>query len=133
MHLPYRDSERLANWRTADYPHADYRAIVEILDWLSGRDLGQPPFLRIPRVRALETCWYLRLVEGTPGIFDLYQKLVPSKVELRKTLGPISEAVREYSLHMAEAVGKLDRAFIEGAQGDKAPGEHKRSPRKKRA
>ena len=47
-------------------------------------------------MRALETYWYLRLAEGTPGIFALYQSLISSKVELRKTLGLSSDAVREY-------------------------------------
>ncbi len=96
MQLPQRITERVAGWRSAGYPQADHPAIAEVLDWLSGRDAGQPPFLRIPQVRALETYWYLRLVENTPGIFDLYQKLVSGKVELRKTLGLTSDTVREY-------------------------------------
>ncbi|MFZ5663146.1 MAG: DEAD/DEAH box helicase family protein [Pseudomonadota bacterium] len=96
MQLPNRIAERVASWRVAGYPHADYPAIAEILDWLSGRDTGQTPFLRIPQVRALETYWYLRLVEETPRIFDLYQKLASSKVELRKSLGLTGEALREY-------------------------------------
>ncbi len=96
MQLPQLIAERLASWRAAGYPHEQYPAIAEILDWLSGRDAGQPPFLRIPQVRALETYWYLRLMHGTPGIFELYQSLISSKVELRKTLGLSSEVVREY-------------------------------------
>ena len=78
MQLPQRIAEKLAGWRAAGYPHEQYPAIAEILDWLSGRDAGQPPFLRIPQVRALETYWYLRLVEKTPGIFALYQSLIAS-------------------------------------------------------
>lgn len=96
MQLTKLIAEKLAGWRAAGYPHEHYPAIAEILDWLSGRDARQPPFLRIPQVRALETYWYLRLVQGTPGIFDLYQDLISSKVELRKTLGLNGEAVREY-------------------------------------
>lgn len=97
MQLPRLIAEKLAGWRAAGYPHERYAAIAEILDWLSGRDAGQPPFLRIPQVRALETYWYMRLVEDTPGIFDLYQKLAPTRVELRKTLGLTSDVVREYA------------------------------------
>lgn len=97
MQLPQHLAEKVAGWRTAGYPHEQFPAIAEILDWLSGRDAGQPPFLRIPQVRALETYWYLRLVEGTPGIFKLYQSLTPSKVELRKALGLTGDAVREYA------------------------------------
>jgi len=96
VQLPQLLAEKVSAWRTAAYPQDRYPAIAEILDWLSGRGAGQPRFLRIPQVRALETYWYLRLVEGTPGIFNLYQQLVSSKVELRKTLGLNSETVREY-------------------------------------
>lgn len=96
MQLPKQLAEKTTAWRAAGYPHDDFPAIAEILDWLSGRDVSQPPFLRLPQVRALETYWYLRLVEGTPGIFELYQSLAPTKVELRKALGLTSDAVREY-------------------------------------
>jgi hypothetical protein len=96
MQLTKQIAENVAAWRVADYPHEQFPAIAEVLDWLSGRDAEQPPFLRIPQVRALEAYWYLRLVEGTPGIFDLYQRLISGKVELRKTLGLNSEAVREH-------------------------------------
>lgn len=94
MHLEV--TKKVEEWRSGGYACATVPAIAEILDWLSDRDTGQPPFLRIPQVRALETYWYLRLVQGTPGIFELYQRLISSKVELRKTLGLNSEAVREY-------------------------------------
>lgn len=96
MQLTQGLPENVAAWRAAGYPHDNCPAIAEVLDWLSGRDAGQPPFLRIPQVRALETYWYLRLVEGTPGIFELYKKLAPSKVDLRKALGLTHDAVREY-------------------------------------
>ncbi len=46
-------------------------------------------------MRALETYWYLRLVEGTPGVFELYQGLITSWVKLRKALGLTSDALRE--------------------------------------
>ncbi|AXA84101.1 restriction endonuclease subunit R [Lysobacter oculi] len=97
MELTQEIVGKVRSWREVGYPHSDFPAVAEILDWLSGRDAGQPPFLRIPQVRALETYWYLRLVEGTPGIFDLYQSLIQSKVELRKTLGLNSEILREYA------------------------------------
>jgi hypothetical protein len=31
-------------------------------------------YLRQAQLRALETYWYLRLVEGTPHVFELYQR-----------------------------------------------------------
>lgn len=87
MQLPQLIAEKLAGWRAAGYPHEQFPAIAEVLDWLSGRDAGQPPFLRIPQVRALETYWYLRLVEGTPGIPDLYARLAASPSEHLESLG----------------------------------------------
>lgn len=39
----------------------------------------------------------MRLVEKTPGIFDLYKDLIPKKMELRKALGLTSDAAREYA------------------------------------
>lgn len=97
MLLPQLIANDLAGWREAGYPHEKFPAIAEILDWLSGRDVAQPPFLRVPQVRALETYWYLRLVQNTPGVFHLYKSLVTSRVELRKALGLTSHAVREYA------------------------------------
>ncbi|HRO62506.1 hypothetical protein [Thermomonas sp.] len=38
MQLPQRIAVKLAGWRAAGYPHEQYPAIAEILDWLSGRD-----------------------------------------------------------------------------------------------
>lgn len=97
MQLPHQLSENVAAWRTSGYPHDGYPEIAEILEWLAGTDLGQPRFLRIPQVHALEAYWYLRLLENTPQLFQLYQKLIPSKVELRKALGLTSDALREYA------------------------------------
>ena len=49
------------------------------------------PLLRAAQFRAVETYWYLRLVEGTPHIADLYCDLFPSITDrlvalLRETL-----------------------------------------------
>lgn len=97
MQLPNLLTEKVSGWRTAGYPHDDFPAIAEILEWLAGAGQDQPRFLRTPQVRALETYWYMRLVEKTPGIFDLYKDLIPKKVELRKALGLTSDAAREYA------------------------------------
>ncbi|MFB9068946.1 hypothetical protein [Pseudofulvimonas gallinarii] len=49
MQLPQLIAEKLARWRDSGYSHEQYPAIAEILDWLSGREAGRPPFLRIPQ------------------------------------------------------------------------------------
>src|SRR3990172_5115275 len=84
-------SMHVATWRGDEYKHADYPAIAEILEWARQPDV--PNFrLRAPQLRALETYWYLRLVEDTPHIFDLYQSLFPKKKELLEAFGISDEA-----------------------------------------
>jgi len=82
---------RVVAWREAGYKHEDYPAIGEILEWARQPDV--PTFrLREPQLCALETYWYLRLVEKTPHIFDLYQKLFPKKKDLLDAFGISDEA-----------------------------------------
>lgn len=84
-------SIHFAAWREENYMHKEFPAIAEILEWASNPDV--PNFrLRNPQLRALETYWYLRLVEETPHIFDLYQSLFPKKKDLLKAFGISDEA-----------------------------------------
>jgi type III restriction enzyme len=86
MHLYEALSMHVATWRESGYEHEDYSAIAEILEWVRTPDV--PVFrLRAPQIRALETYWYLRLVEKTPHIFDLYTKLFPKVTERLAALG----------------------------------------------
>jgi predicted nucleotidyltransferase len=71
-------TEPVALWRSEGYPHDAYPAIAELLEWAGETDEGELRYLRRPQVRALETYWYLRLVEATPHIADLYTKLFPA-------------------------------------------------------
>jgi hypothetical protein len=63
--------------RRDDFPHERFPTVGEILTWASEPD-GAGFRLRAPQVRALEVYWYLRLVEGTPKIADLYEKYFPA-------------------------------------------------------
>ncbi|MBN2117969.1 MAG: DEAD/DEAH box helicase family protein [Anaerolineales bacterium] len=84
-------SIRIAAWREENYKHETYPAIAEILEWAANPEF--PNFrLRQPQLRALETYWYLRLVENTPHIFDLYQSLFPKKKNLLEAFGIPDEA-----------------------------------------
>lgn len=79
---------RVVAWKHAGYPVDDFPAIAEILEWAHGiEDTGNVRFLRPPQLRALETYWYLRLVERTPHILDLYRRLYPSQTALLEALG----------------------------------------------
>jgi type III restriction enzyme len=78
-----------AAWRKQGFPHEEFSPIAEILEWASSPD-GSGFQLRTPQLRALEMYWYLRLVEDTPKLFDLYQKLFPPDEDpegLLKALG----------------------------------------------
>jgi hypothetical protein len=72
---------RVASWAKQGYSTETYPAIAEILDWTKDPDSSSPRFLRTPQIRALETYWYLRLVEHTPTVFDLYERLYPVRTD----------------------------------------------------
>lgn len=86
-HLYQVLARKVDEWRREGYPAPDYPAIAEIFEWASDPESGTLRFLRKPQLRALETYWYLRLVEGTPHILALYQKLFPDPAELLDALG----------------------------------------------
>lgn len=115
MQLPHLIAEKLAGWRVAGYLHAQYPAIAEILDWLSGRDAGQPPFLRIPQVRALETYWYLRLVESTPGIPDLYARLAANPSEHLESLHLTGERLMQEAFNLGGVAPLLEKVKTDDA------------------
>src|SRR5208283_4611884 len=64
-----RLQEGVADWRVENFPHDDFPAMAEILDWAAEPE-GAGFRLRPPQLRALEAYWFLRLVEGTPKIAD---------------------------------------------------------------
>jgi type III restriction enzyme len=97
MHLYEALARKVAAWREENYEHEDYPAIGEILEWVRNPDV--PLFrLRPPQIRALETYWYLRLVENTPHIFDLYTNLFPKVTERLDALGLTHPDMRELAL-----------------------------------
>ncbi len=99
-------SKQILGWREKDYLHEEYPAIAEILEWARQPDV--PNFhLREPQLRALETYWYLRLVEKTPHIFDLYQKLFPRKKELLEAIGIPDEAFSRYDYELDQLLNSI--------------------------
>lgn len=87
MHLYELLAEKVTDWRKNGYVTLDHPAIAEILDyaWLTPGE--QPRALRLAQIRALETYWYLRLIEGTPHITYLYKRLFPKKSDRAKAFG----------------------------------------------
>jgi hypothetical protein len=76
---------KVIEWRRNNY-QSNYPTISEILEFSLNPETGSLRFLRKAQFEALETYWYLRLVEKTPHIFDLYKRLYDDPVELFKAL-----------------------------------------------
>ncbi len=76
----------------------EYPALIEILEWQKDSERDNLRYLRRPQFQALETYWYLRLVEGTPHIFDLYRKMFPKQSELLGALGLDQHGIKEFVL-----------------------------------
>ncbi|MEN2998186.1 MAG: DEAD/DEAH box helicase family protein, partial [Brevinematia bacterium] len=88
-------NSRVLEWRRSGYK-SDFTAISEIMDFNLDSEIGSLRFLRKAQFEALETYWYLRLVENTPHIFELYKRVYTSPVDLLKSLSiSISEDLIE--------------------------------------
>lgn len=103
-HLYEVIQDKVAAWRTSRYLCPDFPAIGEILDygrlpWSAGLR-----FLRKPQFRALETYWYLRLVEGTPHIPDLYSRYFEGPADRLGALGVSANDERVFKLALKEGV-----------------------------
>ncbi len=65
---------KVKEWRENNY-QCDYPSIREIFEYnFLDAENQKLRYLRKAQFEALETYWYLRLVEKTPRIFDLYKK-----------------------------------------------------------
>ena len=108
MHLYEILAQRVSLWRQKDYAHEHYPTIAEVLEWAANpRSDGFR--LRPPQIRALETYWYLRLVEGTPKIFDLYCKSFSTRKELLEALA-VPQAAFEAADYDLEALWESIKA-----------------------
>ena len=92
-------SMHVVAWRREGYNHADFPAISEILEWARNPDVSSFR-LRMPQVRALETYWYLRLVEKTPHIFELYKNLYPIVSERMAAFGMEHPGLKDLALDL---------------------------------
>jgi len=95
--VPSKLAEKVKAWRESDYK-CEYPAISDILNYnLLESESGEKTlrYLRKAQFEALETYWYLRLVEKTPHIFKLYTKFYEDPVKLLDALG-ISLSKEDY-------------------------------------
>jgi len=91
--------QKVKGWRDAGYPTNDHPAIAEILEYAVLPEVGALRFLRPPQFRALETYWYLRLMEGTPHIFDLYRRYYVTRMDLLTALGLARDDIKDFVLN----------------------------------
>jgi type III restriction enzyme len=107
---------KVSDWQRAGFEHDKYPVLAEILAWATAPD-GSGWQLRPPQLRALEVYWYLRLVEKTPRIFDLYQRYFPADEDtgaLLKALGISDEAFRAANFKLKTLWQKIqsDDSFV---------------------
>jgi hypothetical protein len=67
-------------WRRNNY-QSDYLTISEIMDFNLGPETGNLRFLRKAQFEALETYWYLRLVEKTQNLLKREWDKVKNEVQ----------------------------------------------------
>jgi len=93
-------TEKLAQatreWRKAGFPHDEYTAIAEILGWAADPE-GAVFRLRLPQLRALEVYWFLRVVERTPQISDLYSKYFPAEQDTSALLSALGISEKAFT------------------------------------
>jgi len=107
-------AERTTKWREGEYPCDDYPLISELLKFQVESETNSPRFLRKPQLRALETYWYLRLIEKTPHVFDLYSSYYQRKGDLVKSLGVPQRAFEEVDHELDELWERIktDNDFV---------------------
>lgn len=116
-HLHQHIGSHVDQWRAEGFACGEYPAIAEILEWAKETETGNLRFLRRPQLRALETYWYLRLIEKTPHVFDLYKKLFSPEEnidDLLDALGIPGEAFKaaKYTFDRLLDRIKTDDAFV---------------------
>lgn len=118
LFVPSKLRERIEQWRKEGYI-CDYPVISEILQYnlVGAGDEGQTlRYLRRAQFEALETYWYLRLVEKTPHIFELYTRLYDDPVKLLQALG--ISLPKEDLIRILGSGGGLNTLFDKVKQDD---------------
>jgi len=113
VHLYEALAQRVEEWHKEHYPNSNYPAIAEILEWAADPETTGWR-LRIPQLRALEVYWYLRLVENTPHIYELYQRYFQKQSERIAALGVSDEAFKHVEWQLEELLRKIkeDDMFV---------------------
>ncbi|MGA8856782.1 MAG: restriction endonuclease subunit R [Candidatus Bathyarchaeia archaeon] len=104
---------KVNEWRTTNYKHDVYPVIAEVLE-SAAKPEGSGFRLRPPQIAALETYWYLRLVEKTPHVFQLYRKYFPRTADLLPTIGVPNDAFQAADYKIEALIQKVaeDDSFV---------------------
>ena len=81
LFIPNKLREKVEEWRNRDYK-CDYPIVSEILNFsiIESEHRGKTlRYLRKAQFEALETYWYLRLIEKTPHVLELYKSFYSPK------------------------------------------------------
>ncbi|MBN2541296.1 DEAD/DEAH box helicase family protein [bacterium] len=101
-------------WRNIGYP-SKYPELATILDY-NANNQSSCFNLRKAQCDALETYWYLRIIENTPHIIELYKKLFLKPSVLLESLGVVGEEIKDIIIN--EGIGefwnkiKIDDGFV---------------------
>lgn len=113
-HLYQLLAEKVRLWREDGYHSEQFPSISEILQFQVADESENLRFLRPPQFRALEVYWYLRLIQKTPHIYDLYRANYQKKVELIKALGIPQKAFEEADYEIEPLLDRIktDDQFV---------------------
>ena len=114
----------VAAWREDGYPFDEHPAIAEILDYATLPESDTRRFLRKAQLRALETYWYLRLVEGTPHIFALYRRYYPG-MKILDALGLASQDIKDWLMDKLMAGQDINALWDRIREGEDFVKDHK--------
>jgi len=90
LFVPQKLKEKVSEWRSSNYA-SEYPALSEILNFNIIEIENSPGialrYLRKAQFEALETYWYLRIIEKTPHIYSLYKILYEDPSDLLNSFG----------------------------------------------
>lgn len=107
--------DKTRQWRESGYPCEQFPAIADILSYQSTDENDvNLRFLRPPQFKALEIYWYLRLVEKTPHILELYKASFAKRADLINALGITQKAFEaaDYELNSLLERISTDDQFV---------------------
>ena len=121
LFIPNKLKDKVTEWRNSNYK-CDYPTIEEILDYsfiTNDSGIQSLRYLRKAQIEALETYWYLRLVENTPKIVELYDKLYDNPKDKFEALGiKLTDELKDELIFSGKGVDsiferiKTDNTFV---------------------